>query len=58
MATICGDIHGQFYDLIELFLVGGECPQTNYLLIGRSYYSVETLMLPTELKVRYPDRIT
>lgn len=60
--TICGDIHGQFYDLKELIGVGGECPDTSYLFMGdfvdRGYYSVETFLLMLALKVRYPDRVT
>lgn len=60
--TICGDIHGQFHDMIELFKVGGDCPYTNYLFMGdfvdRGFYSLETFLLLLCLKVRYPDRIT
>ena len=60
--TVCGDIHGQFYDLVELFSEGGQCPDTSYLFMGdfvdRGSHSVETFLLLLALKVRYPDRIT
>jgi len=60
--TVCGDIHGQFFDLLELFKTGGEIPDTNYIFMGdfvdRGYYSLETFTIFMALKVRYPNRIT
>ena len=46
---------------MELFKIGGETPDTNYLFMGdyvdRGYYSVESVSLLVCLKVRFPNRI-
>lgn len=60
--TVVGDIHGQFYDLMELFKICGEPPHTNFLFMGdyvdRGNHSVECFCLVLALKVRYRDRMT
>ena len=59
--NIVGDIHGQFYDLVNMFNIIGPVVKTNYLFLGdyvnRGKFSIQVFLLLLCLKLKYPENV-
>jgi len=59
--TICGDIHGQFSDLPNLFQAGGDPRSTTYLFLGdyvdRGSHGLSVILTLCLYKLRDPSRM-
>ena len=58
---IVGDLHGNFYDLIRIFLIAEKPPTSRFVFLGdyvdRGYYSTEVITLLLALYLQYPGHI-
>ena len=59
---VCGDIHGQYYDLLRIFEHCGYPGDYNYLFLGdyvdRGKQSLETVCLLLCYKIKFPEKVT
>lgn len=59
--TCVGDIHGQFYDLLNIFKLFKECSEKKYIFLGdyvdRGKQSLHTYLILCVYKILYPHNI-
>ena len=59
--TVVGDLHGQFYDLLSIFDIAGNPPETQYVFLGdyvdRGDFSTEIMFYLCALKLLAPSRL-
>jgi len=60
--VVVGDIHGQFFDLLSIFEIAGNPPETQFVFMGdyvdRGDFSTETIFYLCAMKVLAPERVT
>lgn len=60
-AKVCGDIHGQFYDLLNIFRIHGTPKNSRFVFLGdyvdRGFHSLECILILLIYKIKHPENV-